>query len=75
MAPASWSWGALRGLISIRRCAATAGTRHGPENRSTQEWHFFFQNTLRWRNLRKVTVAQVQGTVYAAGLTLMWAST
>ena len=31
------------------------------------------QNTLRWRNLRKITVAQVQGTVYAAGLMLMWA--
>ena len=38
-----------------------------------QEWHYFFQNTLRWRNLRKITVAQVQGTVYAAGLMLMWA--
>jgi len=34
-----------------------------PENRSTQEWHFFFQNTLRWRNLRKVTVAQVRHRV------------
>ena len=38
-----------------------------------QEWHYFFQNTLRWRNLRKITIAQVQGTVYAAGLMLMWA--
>jgi enoyl-CoA hydratase len=38
-----------------------------------QEWHYYFQNTLRWRNLRKITVAQVQGTVYAAGLMLMWA--
>ena len=38
-----------------------------------QEWHYFFQNTLRWRNLRKITVAQVHGTVYAAGLMLMWA--
>ena len=26
-----------------------------------QEWHYFFQNTLRWRNLRKITIAQVQG--------------
>src|ERR1700759_1771301 len=32
------------------------GTRLGAENRWTQEWHFFFQNTLRWRNLRKITV-------------------
>jgi enoyl-CoA hydratase len=38
-----------------------------------QEWHYFFQNTLRWRNLRKITIAQVQGTVFAAGLMLMWA--
>ena len=38
-----------------------------------QEWHYYFQNTLRWRNLRKITVAQVQGTVFAAGLMLMWA--
>ena len=33
-----------------------------------QEWHYFFQNTLRWRNLRKITIAQVHGDVYAAGL-------
>ena len=32
-----------------------------------QEWHYFFQNTLRWRNLRKITIAQVHGAVYAAG--------
>jgi len=49
------------------------GTRTGAENRMLQEWHYFFQNTLRWRNLRKITVAQVQGTVFAAGLMLMWA--
>ncbi|MGX7680811.1 enoyl-CoA hydratase [Jatrophihabitans sp. DSM 45814] len=49
------------------------GTRLGAESRWTQEWHFYFQNTLRWRNLRKITVAQVQGTVFAAGLMLMWA--
>jgi enoyl-CoA hydratase len=49
------------------------GTRKGAENRMLQEWHYFFQNTLRWRNLRKITIAQVQGTVYAAGLMLMWA--
>jgi len=48
-------------------------TRQGPENLMLQEWHYFFQNTLRWRNLRKITIAQVHGTVYAAGLMLMWA--
>ena len=45
----------------------------GAEQRMLQEWHYYFTNTLRWRNLRKITVAQVQGTVYAAGLMLMWA--
>jgi enoyl-CoA hydratase len=48
-------------------------TRVGAENRMLQEWHYYFQNTLRWRNLRKITIAQVQGTVFAAGLMLMWA--
>ena len=38
-----------------------------------QEWHYFFENTLRWRNLRKITIAQVHGPVFAAGLMLMWA--
>ena len=38
-----------------------------------QEWHYFFQNTLRWRNLRKITIAQVHGDVFSAGLMLMWA--
>ena len=38
-----------------------------------QEWHYFFENTRRWRNLRKITVAQVHGDVYAAVLMLMWA--
>jgi enoyl-CoA hydratase len=48
-------------------------TRQGTEQLMLQEWHYYFSNTLRWRNLRKITVAQVQGTVYAAGLMLMWA--
>jgi enoyl-CoA hydratase len=46
--------------------------RKGAESRMLQEWHYFFQNTLRWRNLRKITIAQVHGNVYAAGLMLMW---
>jgi enoyl-CoA hydratase len=49
------------------------GTRVGTEQRMLQEWHYYFTNTLRWRNLRKITIAQVNGTVYAAGLMLMWA--
>jgi enoyl-CoA hydratase len=49
------------------------GTRLGAENRMLQEWHYFFENTLRWRNLRKITIAQVHGPVYAAGLMLTWA--
>ena len=49
------------------------GTRLGAEKRMLQEWHYFYDNTRRWRNLRKITIAQVQGTVYAAGLMLMWA--
>ena len=48
-------------------------TRAGAEKRMLGEWHYYFENTRRWRNLRKITVAQVQGTVYAAGLMLMWA--
>jgi enoyl-CoA hydratase/carnithine racemase len=53
--------------------AGYGGTRSGAEQRTLQEWHFYFENTRRWRNLRKITVAEVQGAVYAAGLMLMWA--
>ncbi len=56
-----------------RTTTIDGATRQGAEARMLQEWHYYFQNTLRWRNLRKITVAQVQGTVYAAGLMLMWA--
>ena len=58
---------------SIPRYGQYGGSRAGAEQRMLQEWHFFFNNTRRWRNLRKITVAQVQGAVYAAGLMLMWA--
>jgi enoyl-CoA hydratase len=47
-------------------------TRSGAEKRMLQEWHYYFSNTERWRNLRKITVAQVHGQVYAAGLMLAW---
>ena len=49
------------------------GTRTGAEKLMLQEWHYYFENTRRWRNLRKITVAQVHGKVYGAGLMLMWA--
>jgi enoyl-CoA hydratase len=49
------------------------GARAGMESRFLQEWHYFFENTRRWRNLRKILIAQVQGPVYAGGLMLAWA--
>jgi enoyl-CoA hydratase len=49
------------------------GSRQGSEAMMLQEWHYYFDNTRRWRNLRKITIAQVHGTVFAAGLMLMWA--
>lgn len=53
--------------------ARTNGATHDHvEKRALQEWHYFFQNTLRWRNLRKITIAQVHGQVLSAGLMLMW---
>src|SRR5579875_2187498 len=49
------------------------GTRKAAESLMLQEWHYFFDNTRRWRNLRKITVGQAHGDVYAAGLMLLWA--
>ena len=49
------------------------GTRTGAERLMLQEWHYFFENTRRWRNLRKITIGQAHGDVYAAGLMLLWA--
>jgi enoyl-CoA hydratase len=48
------------------------GTRAGAEQRMLQEWHYFFTNTRRWRDLRKITIAEVHGKVYAAALMLAW---
>jgi len=48
------------------------GSRAGAERMMLQEWHYYFQNTLRWRNLRKITIAEVHGPVYSAGLMLAW---
>ena len=49
------------------------GTRAAVESLFLQEWHYYFQNTKRWRNLRKITIAQVHGRVISAGLMLTWA--
>jgi len=49
------------------------GTRDGAEKLMLQEWHYFFENTRRWRNLRKITIGEAHGDVYAAGLMLLWA--
>src|SRR6202044_3808781 len=43
------------------------GTRLAAEARTLQEWHYFFEYTRRWRSLRKITIAQVHGTVFSAG--------
>ncbi|MEZ5143425.1 MAG: enoyl-CoA hydratase [Acidimicrobiales bacterium] len=48
-------------------------TRTGAERLMLQEWHHYFENTRRWRNLRKITIGQAHGDVYAAGLMLLWA--
>ena len=53
--------------------ASKGGTRRATEQRLLQEWHHYFQNTRRWRDLRKITIAQVHGQVLAAGLMLAWA--
>ena len=49
-------------------------TRDGmAEKLMIQEWHYYYDNTMRWRNLRKITIAQVQGNAIAAALMLIWA--
>ncbi len=60
-------------MQSHRSWQENGGTRTGAERLMLQEWHHYFENTRRWRNLRKITIAQVHGPVYAAGLMLMWA--
>ncbi|WP_243770299.1 enoyl-CoA hydratase [Amycolatopsis acidicola] len=50
------------------------GATNGPvESRHRQEYHYYFDNTRRWRELRKITIAQVHGNVLAAALMLAWA--
>jgi enoyl-CoA hydratase len=53
--------------------AINGATRKGSESLMLQEWHYFYDNTRRWRNLRKITIGQAHGDVYAAGLMLLWA--
>jgi enoyl-CoA hydratase len=49
------------------------GAAHeGAEGRTRQEWHFYYENTRRWRDLRKPTIAEVHGNVLSAGLMLAW---
>jgi enoyl-CoA hydratase len=48
-------------------------TRKGAEGFMLQEWHYFFENTRRWRNLRKITIGQAHGDIYAAGMMILWA--
>lgn len=52
--------------------SVNGGGRQAGEQMFLQEWHYYFRNTLRWRDLRKITIASVQGPVYAAGLMLAW---
>ncbi|KOS55914.1 MULTISPECIES: enoyl-CoA hydratase [Rhodococcus] len=52
--------------------ACNGATYSEIEMRHHQEWHYYFENTRRWRNLRKITIAQVHGAVYSAALMLMW---
>lgn len=42
------------------------------ESRYRQEYHYYYDNTRRWRNLRKITIAQVHGKVLSAALMLAW---
>jgi enoyl-CoA hydratase len=47
--------------------------REGVEKLYLQEYHYYFDNTRRWRDLRKITIAQVQGNAISAALMLIWA--
>lgn len=49
-----------------------ATDRRGTEERWLREWRRYFENTRRWRDLRKITIAQVHGYCISAGLMLAW---
>ncbi len=44
----------------------------GAEGRMLFEWEYFLSYTQRWRNLRKITIAQVQGHCLAGGIMICW---
>src|SRR3546814_14445661 len=49
------------------------GTREGAERLMLQEWHHIFAHTRRRRNLRQLPIAQVNGAVFSADTSLLWA--
>lgn len=51
---------------------ASETTRIGTEERWMRETKFYFEYTRRWRDLKKITIAQVQGNCLSAGLMLAW---
>jgi enoyl-CoA hydratase len=76
----------MRSGAAIRPSASTAATappssRSGTRRSGTtstrtpflREHRSFFEDTVRRRDLRKITTAQVQGNAISAGLMLIWA--
>ncbi|ORV51817.1 enoyl-CoA hydratase [Mycolicibacter engbaekii] len=64
----------LPGPNQHRSFTGNGGTREARvEKTYLQEWHYYFANTSRWRDLRKITIASVQGNTISAGLMLIWA--
>ena len=47
------------GRTSTRASRIDGATRGGcVESLYLQEWHYYFENTVRWRDLRKITIAR-----------------
>src|ERR1700677_3784034 len=62
------------GPVVMQSFRSHGGTRDAVvEKTYLREWHYYFQNTCRWRDLRKITIAQVQGNAISAALMLIWA--
>ena len=49
-----------------------ATDKRGGEERWLRELEHYFEKTRRWRDLRKITIAQVHGYCLSAGLMLAW---
>lgn len=47
-------------------------SKMGGEARWRREWDYYLTYTQRWRDLRKITIAQVNGYCLGAGLMLAW---